>query len=115
MSRTEQLTVDNKKVAEAWQTILPKMLNASDSCTVTADEADASTLRVNIQTAGHSNYNFDFKVTYVDSREIKVELVDVQQGNLHVDEHTEIIQNLTEDYVRHLHECAQGVKNMTNP
>ncbi|MFC0216369.1 hypothetical protein ACFFK0_28630 [Paenibacillus chartarius] len=115
MSKTAQLTVDNQKVAEAWQMFLPRMLNETDTCKVVADEGDPSALRVNIQTAGRSDYNFDFKVTYVDPREIEVNLVDVQQGNLHVDEHTEIIQSLAEDYVRHLHECAQGVKNITNP
>ncbi|KIL38160.1 hypothetical protein SD70_28200 [Gordoniibacillus kamchatkensis] len=115
MATTEQLTVDNGKVAQAWEEQLPRMLNESDTCKVIADEGDPNALRVNIQTGGHSDYNFDFKVSYVDPREIKVELVDVEQAGLHVDENTDIIQGLAEDYVRHLHECAQGVKNITNP
>lgn len=114
MPRTEQLTVDNETVAKAWGEQLPLILNKSDKCKVIADEADPHALRVNIQTAGHSDYNFDFKVSYVDSREIEARLVDVEQGGLHVDENTEIIQGLIEDYVRHLHECAQVVKNITN-
>jgi hypothetical protein len=114
MPRNGQLAVDNKTAAEAWQHQLPQMLNPSDQCKVIADEGDPNALRVNIQTAGHSDYNFDFKVSYVDPREVDVQLVDVEQGGVHVDEHTEIIQNLTEDYVRHMHECAQAVKNMTS-
>jgi Fe-S cluster assembly iron-binding protein IscA len=114
MSGTEQLTVDNQTVAKAWQDQLPGILNQSDQCKVVADEGDPNALRVNIQTGGRSDYNFDFKVSYVDSREVDVQLVDVEQGGLHIDENTEIIQNLAEDYVRHLHECAQAVQNMTN-
>jgi hypothetical protein len=43
-----------------------------------------------------------------------VELVDVEKDGNHVDEHTEIIQTLINDYVRHMHECAQTVKNITD-
>jgi hypothetical protein len=111
---TEQLAVDNRTVAKAWQKQLPDILNPSDKCTVVADEGDPSALRVNIVTEGRSGYNFDFKVTYVDSREINVELVDVEKDGNHVDEHTEIIQTLINDYVRHMHECAQTVKNITD-
>jgi hypothetical protein len=111
---TEQLAVDNKTVAKAWKEQLPRILNESDKCEVIADEGDRNALRVNIQTAGHTGYNFDFKVTYVDSREIKVDFVDVENAGAHVDERTPVIQTLIEDYVRHLHECAQAVKNITN-
>lgn len=111
---TEQLAVDNKTVAKVWQEQLPSILNEADKCEVIADEGDPNALRVNIVTAGRTGYSFDFKVTYVDSREIEVQLVDVEKDGNHVDEHTEIIQTLIEDHVRHMHECAQTVKNTTN-
>ncbi len=43
-----------------------------------------------------------------------MEFIDVQQGEIHVDEKTEIIQTLIKDYVRHLHECAQALNKVTN-
>jgi hypothetical protein len=58
-------------------------------------------------------YSFDFLVTYVDSREVKVNLVDVEKADQTVDERNDVIQNLIEDYVRHLHECAQALHDLT--
>jgi hypothetical protein len=114
MAKVDQLTIDNKKLAKAWQEQLPQTMNKSDSVKVAADEGDPNALRVFIETEGRSGYSFDFKCTYMDSREIKVDLIDVQQGNLHVDEHTETIQTLIHDYARHMHECAQALQVITH-
>lgn len=102
------------ELVKEWNKTLPTTLNRSDSAEVRADETDPNALRIHIRTAGHSMYSFDFRCAYMDSREVKVELVDVEKNGQTVDEHTEIIQNLIEDYVRHIHECAQILHRLTN-
>ncbi|PYI51105.1 hypothetical protein [Paenibacillus flagellatus] len=114
MSKTDVLTIDQKRLAEAWQQTLPTVLNKSDQAEVTADEHDPKSVRIHIRTAGHSMYTFDFQVTYMDSREVKVDLVDVERADQTVDERNETIQQLVEDYVRHIHECAQALKRITS-
>ncbi|AFH59142.1 hypothetical protein [Paenibacillus mucilaginosus] len=114
MSNNDKLQIDSKRLAEAWQNTLPRVLEESDRAEVKADEAEPNALRVRISTAGRTMYNFDFKCTYVDSREVKVELVDVERGGGSVDERTTVIQNLVDDYVRHLHECAQQLHSVTH-
>lgn len=64
---------------------------------------------------GVKDYSFDFQCTYMDRREVKVELVDVEREGATVNEQSEQVQNLTEDYVRHIHECAQALQRITNP
>ena len=113
MSKKDTLQVDNQRLAEAWARTLPTVLNSSDRAEVVADEAEPNVLRVHIATAGRNNYSFDFKCTYVDSREVKVDLVDVERDGNNVDERTEIIQTLVDDYVRHIHECAQQLHAFT--
>lgn len=76
MNKRDSLQVDKQRLAEAWARTLPTVLNTSDRTEVLADEAEANVLRVHITTVGRSNYSFDFKCTYVDSREVKVDLVD---------------------------------------
>ena len=78
-------------------------------------KADAASLRIHIETAGHTKYSMDFHCTYVDQREVAVQLIDVEADGISVDEHTQIIQDLAEDYVRHIHECAQALQEVTNP
>ncbi|MCZ8523390.1 MULTISPECIES: hypothetical protein [Paenibacillus] len=114
MSNNDKLQIDSQRLAEAWQNTLPSVLDASDRAEVRADEAEANVLRVRISTAGRTMYNFDFKCTYVDSREVKVDLVDVERGGGSVDERTTAIQTLVDDYVRHLHECAQQLHALTH-
>lgn len=114
MSKKDSLQVDNQRLAEAWARTLPTVLNTSDQSEVVADEADANVLRVHITTAGRNNYSFDFKCTYVDSREVKVDLVDVERDGNNVDERTDVIQTLVDDYVRHIHECAQQLHAFTH-
>lgn len=114
MSKTETLLLQGTALASAWAQSLPTVLNSSDRAEAWADEAQSNVVRVRISTAGHSGYSFDFKCTYMDSREVKVELVDVERGGINVDERTETIQSLIDDYVRHLHECAQQLHHATS-
>lgn len=113
MAKTDTLTIDQQQLAAAWSETLPTVLNASDRAEVQADEADSNALRLHIATAGHSNYSFDFKCTYMDAREVKVDLVDVECDGRNVDERTNIIQTMVDDYVRHIHECAQQLHTLT--
>ncbi|MFE5324195.1 hypothetical protein ACFQ88_36500 [Paenibacillus sp. NPDC056579] len=113
MANTDTLAIDQQQLAAAWSETLPTVLNASDRAEVLADEAESNALRLHIATAGHSNYSFDFKCTYVDSREVKVDLVDVEVDGRNVDERTNIIQTMVDDYVRHIHECAQQLHSIT--
>jgi hypothetical protein len=93
---------------------LPTFLNDSDKAEVNADEAEPNGLRVHIDSAGRTGYTFDFSCLYVDSREVNVTLVDVEKDGRTVDEHHETIQHLAEDYIRHLHECAQSLHELTH-
>ncbi|NEW08928.1 hypothetical protein GK047_23305 [Paenibacillus sp. SYP-B3998] len=114
MSKIDKLTIDQTRLVEEWKSMMPRTLEKTDQARVWADEADPQALRVHITTSGHTGYTFDFKVTYVDSREVKVELTDVEQGTTHIDERTDIIQALVDDYVRHIHECAQALQQVTH-
>ncbi|MFD1957177.1 hypothetical protein ACFSL6_24160 [Paenibacillus thailandensis] len=114
MGKNDELRIDSQQLAEAWQRVLPDRINQTDSCTVVPDESQANALRVTIDIAGHQKYSLDFKVTYVDSREVKAELIDVERDGIHVDERTDIIQQLISDYTRHLHECAQALHQLTH-
>lgn len=108
----EQLQMDPQELVQAWKHELPNFLNEGDSSEVT-EGANPQSLRIHIQVAGHSKYALDFLCTYMDTREVKVELADVEKDNRSVDEHTDVIQDLTKDYVRRIHECAQSLKELT--
>lgn len=108
------LTVNPQELAKAWNEQLPLVLNPSDKATVAADEKFPNVLNIQITTAGHSMYSFDFRCTYVDPREVKVDFIDVEQDHINVDERPDRIQTLIEDYIRHIHECAQRLKGLTN-
>ncbi|WP_028560899.1 hypothetical protein [Paenibacillus pinihumi] len=112
--RKDELQVNQQSLLDAWQETLPRTLNAADSAEVKADEADENSLRIHIRTAGHQEYTFDFKVEYVDSREIRTELVDVERSGKSIDERTGLLQELIQDYTRHLHECAQALHQLTH-
>jgi hypothetical protein len=114
LNQLEQPAVNQAELVEAWKKNLPMTLEKEDQTRIWADEGDKTALRVHITTAGHSGYTFDFKVSYLDDREVKVELVDVEQGQTHIDERSDIVQTLTRDYVRHLHECAQILQKVTH-
>lgn len=114
MAKSEELRIDPQQLVDAWQRTLPRTMNSADRCVVQRDEADDKTLRVTIHSAGHQMYEFDFTVTYVDGREVKVELVDVEKDNVAIDERTDMMQQLILDYKRHLHECAQALQQLTH-
>jgi hypothetical protein len=110
----EELQIDQNQLVAAWQRTLPEWIKDADNCEVLPDEADPKALRVTISTAGHQSYSFDFKVCYVDSREVKVEIIDVDKNNVSIDERTDPMQQLIQDYTRHLHECAQALQQLTH-
>lgn len=114
MSKRDELSIDQQELAAAWQRTLPNTIKEADRAEVKADEADPSALRITIDTAGHQMYNFDFKVAYVDGREVRATLIDVEKDGRSVDERTDIIQQLVEDYTRHIHECAQTLHDLTH-
>lgn len=115
MSQNDELQMNQKRLVEAWARTLPLTIKTKDSIEVKADEADPKAVRIYIAVAGHSMYTLDFKCTYVDSREVKVELVDVEKGeNGTIDERGKLVQDLVEDYVRNIHECAQALQQVTH-
>jgi hypothetical protein len=114
MSTKDELTLDQDRLVAAWNRVLPTTMNSTDTVTVEADGANPRAVRIHVATAGHSMYTFDFVCTYVDSREVKVELVDVEKADQTVDERGGTIQELTEDYVRNIHECAQALQELTH-
>lgn len=107
------LTVDKQALAQAWQDALPNFLNTADQCTVQADAKLDDALLIHIDNNGRSHYSADFRLQYMDEREVKVDLLDVEKGSTAVDEQTGHVQELVEDYVRHIHECAQSLKGLT--
>ncbi|GGA16597.1 hypothetical protein GCM10008018_71360 [Paenibacillus marchantiophytorum] len=114
MSKTDKLTINQAELVNEWARVLPTTLQPTDQARVWADEANSNALWVHIMAAGHTGYTIDFKVTYVDDREVKVELTDVQQGTTHIDERGDVVQNLVDDYIRHIHECAQALQKVTH-
>lgn len=108
-----ELNIDQTELVGAWQERLPQVLNVGDQAQVMADEADQQAIRIHIATAGHEMYSFDFKCAYVDSREVSVQLIDVERDGQTTDERTEPIQELAHDYTRHIHECAQSLQSQT--
>ncbi|MDO7908696.1 hypothetical protein Q5741_20115 [Paenibacillus sp. JX-17] len=110
-----ELNMDQQQLAGAWQEQMGNILQPGDQATVLADEADPNALRIHIDSSGRQMYSFDFKCAYVDSREVRVELVDVERSGLHVDERTGPIQELASDYTRQIHECAQTLQQLTHP
>lgn len=110
----DELQIDQDQLVEAWQRTLPDWIKDADKCEIAGDELESSALRVTIHSSGRQAYSFDFKVQYVDSREVRVELIDVEKDGMHVDERGDIIQQLVEDYTRHLHECVQALHQLTH-
>ncbi|MGN7457364.1 hypothetical protein ACTHPH_21345 [Paenibacillus pasadenensis] len=113
MSKVDELKLDQARLAQAWRETLPTVLNETDRCEVFEDEADDRSLRVTIYGAGHQMYSYDFKVTYVDSREVEISLIDVDEAKKTIDERKELVQQQVADYRRHLHECAQALHRLT--
>lgn len=111
----DELQVDQNTLVNAWQQQLPEHLNPGDSAQVLADLGDPKGLRVHIDAAGRQFYSFDFQCSYVDQREVQVDLVDVERAGATIDERGDEIQGMTAEYVRNIHECAQALQRITNP
>ncbi|GIQ68954.1 hypothetical protein DUZ99_16255 [Xylanibacillus composti] len=114
MTKADRPQSSREELLRAWERNLPSVLNQNDQAKVNLDQGDERALRITIQTAGRTGYNFDFKCTYMDDREVDVQLVDVESEGQSVDERNEQIQELISDYVRHIHECAQMVIPVTH-
>lgn len=110
-----ELNVDQDALVHAWQERLPTVLKPGDQASVAADMANPNAVRIHIDTAGRQDYSFDFECRYVDSREVEVKLVDVERSGVVTDERSENIQGMAGDYIRHIHECAQALQQLTNP
>lgn len=115
MSEDDQIRIDQDRLVEAWNRTLPTLIRDADTIQVKADKANRKAVRIRIASADHSQCTFDFKCAYQDCREVAVELVDVEQGHEAVDEHSRLIQELIQDYVRSIHECAQVLQELTHP
>jgi hypothetical protein len=114
LSKLDVPTINQEDLAAAWQQALPNYLHESDQAKVMQEEAKPKWMRVHIDTAGRSFYSFDFDVTYMDSREVKVEFIAAYQDKKLIDEKKEPIQGMIKDYVRHIHECAQALQSITH-
>lgn len=110
----EQPAVSGERLLQAWREMLPKLLQPGDGHEIHLDATNPNCLLIHIAVAGHSMYSLDFRCEYVDDREVRVDLVDVQQGSRHIDERNETVQQLIEDYVRHIRECAQQLQPVTH-
>ncbi|WP_410770861.1 hypothetical protein [Fontibacillus sp. BL9] len=111
----EDMNLDQHSLVHAWQQQLPDYLEPGDSVQVEADLGNPQGLRIHINASGRQFYSFDFECSYKDAREVSVQLVDVERDGVTVNERSDKIQELTEDYVRHLHECAQALHRITKP
>ncbi|MEK3732726.1 MULTISPECIES: hypothetical protein [Paenibacillus] len=109
-----ELNVNQETLVSAWQERLGTILKPGDRAEVAADEGNPQAVRIHIDTAGRQDYSFDFQCTYVDSREVRVDLVDVERAGATTDERNENIQGMVSDYTRHIHECAQALQQITH-
>lgn len=109
-----QATQVDPNLIEAWNRTLPGILNSTDSANVKADPLDPHTLRIFIQTAGHTEYALEFKCKYVDDREVQVHLMNAHKGSGCAEEATDVVEELAHDYIRHIHECAQALQTLTH-
>lgn len=109
-----ELNVDQATLVNAWQERLPTILKPGDRAEVAPDEGDPNAIRIHIGAAGRQEYSFDFQCTYVDTREVKVDLIDVERDGATTDERNENVQGMIGDYTRHIHECAQALQQITN-
>ncbi|MBN2981282.1 MULTISPECIES: hypothetical protein [Cohnella] len=114
MASNDQLDVPQRDLVQAWRETLPERLQPGDQAVVKGDASSPEALVVQIRTAGRQKLEFDFSVKYVDSREIDIQLTDVEKDGVSIDERTEEMQSLIADYRRHLHECAQALHHFTH-
>ena len=110
-----QLQVDQQSLVSAWQERLPALMEDGDSFSLQGDAANQNSLLIHFNAAGHQGYSLDFRCTYVDSREVAVDLLDAEKDGQHTDERMEAVQLLAQRYTREIHECAQALQSLTNP
>jgi hypothetical protein len=110
-----QLQLDQQSLVTAWQERLPALMEDGDSFSVQGDAADQNSLLIHFNAAGRQDYSLDFRCTYVDSREVAVNLIDAEQSGRNTDERTDAVQLLAQQYTRQIHECAQALQDLTNP
>lgn len=113
MNTSNELNVNSDTLIQAWQHALPEFIKPTGESEIQADAKSSNSLLIHIKDDGRSHYSFDFRVNYVDDREINVEFLDVEKAGMHVDDNSEAVQTLAKDYVRHIHECAQHLKELT--
>ena len=114
MNNQDQMNVDQQTLVNAWKQNLPNYLHESDSANVKALDEN-NTFLVQIDTKGRQGYHFDFQVTYLDPREVKVDVVNIGTDGLVDDASGTIGHELAEGYTRHIHECAQALQSITHP
>jgi hypothetical protein len=113
LQKPDMPTINQEDLVAEWQQNLPVYLNESDRAQVTQDPINPNWIRVHIDTAGRSFYSFDFCLFYQDSREIRVEFISAEKDHEPIVE-TEQVQDLIKDYIRHIHECAQALQEVTH-
>jgi hypothetical protein len=113
MKHQEPVQVDQNLV-NAWNRTLPELLNSSDSVDVKRDPLDPHALQIFIQVAGRTKYGLQFKCEYVDDREVDVHLISAHKGCGCADEESDVVEKLAEEYIRHIHECAQALQTITH-
>lgn len=109
-----QPAITGERLLSAWRDTLPRLIGPGDGHDIQLDPAVPNSLLIRIAVAGHARYSMDFRCTYVDDREVRVELLDIQEGNSHIDEREETVQSLIRDYVRHIRECASQLQPVTH-
>ena len=112
---TYKLPVSQEKLLEAWNNTLPNTLNEGDSSRIWLDERDGQALRIHIDSKGRQGYGFDFRLSYLDPREVKVDVLEISTEGLTDNDHEENVKALLDDYVRHIHESAQALQSITHP
>ncbi|MFD0713388.1 hypothetical protein [Paenibacillus sp. GCM10027626] len=114
MSTNDTLTIPQSELVQGWRTKLPECLDTGFSAKVEPDEANPHALNIEIRTNDHEMLELTFRVQYMDSREIEIELLDVQQEDRSVDERNDSIQQSIANCRRQMHECAQILQAITH-
>lgn len=99
----------SSSLVQFWKSELPKLIKTG-KVEVCADEKCDKSVLIYIEDDGRSHYSFNFRVKYVDDREIDVQFLDVEKAGVHVDEQSDIVQTTVKEYIRSIHECAQIIK-----
>lgn len=110
-----QIPINQEQLVQAWQQTLPSTFHPTDRVEVTADTRSSQSLLIHVHTAGHSNYSFDYECRYVDPREVKVRLIEMQKDGYAISNASPDIHDLSATYIRHIHECAQTLHPVTDP